>query len=156
MNNMNLVDVLNEIVRINNDRIEGYKTAAEETDDVGLQNFFSQLLQTSKQNITMLDTAIEIHGGEATESTKITGKFFRVWMDVKAALSSNEHVAILDSCLYGEKTIMETYEKLLEENKEQLPDKYKQILNVQLLNLKDDYNKVSTKLASFQSLEKLA
>lgn len=38
-----------------------------------------------------------MNGGIA-EGTLISGKFFRVWMDVKAALTGKDRKAILNSC----------------------------------------------------------
>jgi hypothetical protein len=37
------IEVLNTLITINNDRIEGYDTAAKETDEYDLKNLFSQL-----------------------------------------------------------------------------------------------------------------
>lgn len=154
MDNTTLVEVLNNIVQINNDRVAGYKTAAEETKDVELQNLFAQLLQTSKQNITALESGIQLHGGTPTDSTRLSGKVFRVWMDVKAALTGADHIKILESCIYGELQATDTYEKVLDEYKDTMPDKYITILKMQHQALKADYNKVNERLLKFQELEK--
>lgn len=102
MDNRNTVETLNKLVEINNDRIEGYETAIAETDDRELQGLFTQLAQTSRKCNQELKNEIRFLGGTPTESTKITGKFFRAWMDVKAALAGNDQKTILSSCEFGE------------------------------------------------------
>src|SRR6476660_2665953 len=81
------IDVLNELIQINNDRIEGYRTASEETEESDLKSFFSELKATSINNNSELRSEVTRLGGTPTDETKITGKFFRVWMDVKAAIT---------------------------------------------------------------------
>ena len=41
-----LIDVLNTLIEINNDRIEGYETASKETKEQDLKTLFAQLSQT--------------------------------------------------------------------------------------------------------------
>jgi uncharacterized protein (TIGR02284 family) len=41
-------------------------------------------------------------GGTATEGTTTSGKLFRVWMDIKSAMTGSDRKAIINSCEYGE------------------------------------------------------
>jgi uncharacterized protein (TIGR02284 family) len=116
MNNKKAIEVLNTLIEINNDRIEGYETASKETNEMDLRHLFSSLMETSKQCRAELIEEVERLGGEPMEGTKVSGKFFRVWMDVKAALTGKDRKAILNSCEYGEDKAVETYKKVLEDN----------------------------------------
>jgi len=49
MEEQKTIDVLNKLVEINNDRIEGYNTAASELEEEDLKTLFSQFAQTSQK-----------------------------------------------------------------------------------------------------------
>lgn len=144
MDNNHAVDTLNKLVEINNDRIEGYETASKETNEPELKTLFSHLAQTSHSCNQELMSEIHLLGGTPTEGTKISGKFFRVWMDVKAALAGNDRKAILSSCEYGEDHAVETYENVLEEDLEHLSFEQQRIVRAQYLLIKSDHDKVKS------------
>jgi len=136
------IDVLNELVEINNDRIEGYETAYKETEEHDLKSLFGELAGTSKRNNQELSNEILNLGGEPTDSTKVTGKFFRVWMDVKAALTGKDRKAILNSCEFGEDQALETYEDVLKDDLEHLSMGQQSLVHKQHGLLKTDHDKV--------------
>jgi len=88
MKNEKTIEVLNTLVQINNDRIEGYETAFKETEEPDLKAHFSQFMLTSQKCKQELVNEVTRLGGEPTDSTRVSGKFFRVWMDVKAAITA--------------------------------------------------------------------
>ena len=49
MDNEKTVDVLNTLIEINNDRIEGYETATKETQEDDLKKLFASMIATSTQ-----------------------------------------------------------------------------------------------------------
>ncbi|WP_298153955.1 PA2169 family four-helix-bundle protein [Flavobacterium sp.] len=110
------IDALNNLVEINNDRVEGYETALKETDAADLKTLFKNLIGTSQNNLNALSEEVLRLGGEPTASTRITGKFFRAWMDVKAALTGNDRHQILASCEFGEDKALEAYEEALKDS----------------------------------------
>ncbi len=142
MNNEKAIEVLNSIIEINNDRIEGYETASKETDAVDLKAMFADFIQTSKKCHIDLNDAVDGMGGKATESTRVTGKFFRVWMDVKAALTGNDRKAILNSCEYGEQAAQDAYEKVLTEELENISAAQQTMLAAQKDLLTAELNKI--------------
>jgi uncharacterized protein (TIGR02284 family) len=136
------IDVLNKLVEINNDRIEGYETASKETDETDLKALFDQLARTSKQCRAELAEEINSLGGEVIEGTKTTGKFFRAWMDVKAALTGKDRKAILNSCEFGEDVAVSTYQKVLENDSEDLTDDQLSMIEEQYTLIKGDHDTV--------------
>ena len=138
------IDALNKLVEINNDRIEGYETASKETDEQDLKSLFSQFAQTSYKCKQELTSEIYKLGGNPTEGTKITGKFFRVWMDVKTALTGKDRKAILNSCEYGEDQAIETYENVLEEEREHLSLAQQSMISTQYTLIKSDHYRVKS------------
>lgn len=155
MDNEKQIKVFNSLIVINNDRIEGYKTAEAEARETDLKMLFSDLMETSVQNRKELVAHVASLGGTIEEGTRVTGKFFRVWMDVKAAFTGNDRKAILDSCEYGEDVILETYKKVLEEDHENLSSIEQQLLNKQYALLKADHDKVKQIRDTIANAEKL-
>jgi uncharacterized protein (TIGR02284 family) len=144
MENEKTIDALNTLVQINNDRIEGYETASKETEEHDLKTMFAQFTKTSEKNNQELSTEITRLGGTPTDNTKNTGKFFRVWMDVKAALTGKDRKAILNSCEFGEDEALETYEDVQENDAERLSAEQKSMISSQYDLLKTDHNTVKT------------
>ncbi|HEY8934475.1 MAG TPA: PA2169 family four-helix-bundle protein [Cyclobacteriaceae bacterium] len=136
------IDVLNTLIKINNDRIEGYETASNETDDEDLKSLFSQLAQTSYKCRAELVTEVNRLGGTPVDGTKLSGKVYRVWMDIRAALAGKDMQTILNLCEYGEDAAIETYERTFENYSDDITPEQRTILKGQYLWLKTDHDKI--------------
>jgi uncharacterized protein (TIGR02284 family) len=149
MENEKTIDVLNTLITINNDRIEGYKTASEETEEMELKSLFAGFISTSEKCKSELVAEVNKLGGEVADGTKISGKFFRVWMDVKAALTGKDRKAILNSGKFGEEEAKETYKSALEENLEYLTSEHQNMISAQKELLKADRKHIKALRAEF-------
>ena len=136
------IDVLNTLIEINNDRIEGYETASEETEEIDLKTLFSQLMKTSQNCKMELVDEVRKMGGTPIEGTRTTGKFFRVWMDVKAALTGKNRKTILNSCEYGEDVAVSTYANVLENDIEDINPQQQEMIQAQYSLIKADHDRV--------------
>lgn len=143
MENQKTVDSLNKLIEINNDRVDGYDTASKETDSVALKSLFSGLSATSSSNLSELKAEVNRLGGTAEEGTRVTGKFFRAWMDLKAAFTGNDTHAILSSCEFGEDTALDVYEEVLDNGNDLTVEQRAMIIRQQS-NLTTDHNKVKS------------
>lgn len=113
MDKEEMIDGLNNLIEINNDRIEGYEKASKETDDTDLTSLFTACIRTSEKcRLELIDEVLFL-GGTPAEGTKVSGKFFRAWMDVKAALTGRDRKTVLDSCEYGEDVAVDSYDKVI-------------------------------------------
>ncbi|MGZ3862269.1 MAG: ferritin-like domain-containing protein [Bacteroidia bacterium] len=135
------IDVLNSLLEINNDRIEGYKHAADETDESTLKSLFSELAETSKKCKQELSSEIKKMGGTPKEGTATSGKIYRVWMDVKAALTNKNRKAILSSCETGEDVAVKAYEDALDQA-EFVATEHQQLIKKQYTEIKAGHDKV--------------
>ncbi|HQY20239.1 MAG TPA: PA2169 family four-helix-bundle protein [Ignavibacteria bacterium] len=144
MNNEKAIEVLNSLVEINNDRIEGYKSASEETDSNDLKGLFMQFKNTSERCITELTKEIIKCGGIPEEGTKTSGKLYRAYMDLKAALTGNDQQKILDSCEYGEDKAVETYKDVFNNNSENLTAEQISLVRSQYDLIKNDHDTVKS------------
>jgi uncharacterized protein (TIGR02284 family) len=118
--NEKLVEVLNDLVQINNDRIEGYQKAAEETKDidVDLKAIFMKMAEESIKYKTELINEVRKFGGEPVTGTTGLGKIYRVWMDVKATFSGHDRQSVLEACEFGEDAAQKAYRDALESDAE--------------------------------------
>lgn len=141
MENSKNIDALNKLIEINNDRIEGYETASKEANETDLKSLFGELASTSQKNVSELRAEVKRIGGKPEEGTRVTGKFFRAWMDVKAAFTGNDRHTILDSCEFGEDKALEVYESVLEGHRDLTAEQI-QLVSQQQTALRADHDRV--------------
>lgn len=118
--NENLIEVLNDLVQINNDRITGYEKAIAESkdEDVDLKGLFRSMVNESGQYVSELRSKITSLGGTATDDTTTSGKIYRAWMDVKAVFTGSDRKALLNSCEFGEDAAQKAYDTALSSDSE--------------------------------------
>ena len=109
-------ETVNDLIRINNDRVTGYSKAATQTDDQDLQSLFSELAQQSRQFSSELRSLLIDSDKNVTDETTIAGKIYRAWMDVKATFGGDTRKAVLASCEFGEDAAQRAYKQALEED----------------------------------------
>ncbi len=131
------IDVLNSLIEINNDRIYGYETASKEVEETDLKMMFANATETSIRIKAQLVAEVKNLGGKQTESTTTSGKIYRIWMDVKSAVTGKDRKMILDSCVFGEDAAIKTYEEALG-NAEDLTSGQFMMIEGQLFSIKTD------------------
>jgi len=114
-NNESTIEVLNDLIQINNDRIVGYENAIEnlKDGDEDLKTIFTALKENSTENIHDLNEAVNEHGGEPVTDTTLLGKVYRGWMDVKSVFTGHDRDGVINDCKGGEKAAQVSYEKAL-------------------------------------------
>lgn len=117
MENARSVEVLNDLVLINNDRIAGYERAINESKDldVDLKATFESMVRESEEYKRELANKVRQHGGTVTTGTTTSGKIYRAWMDVKAKFTGNDRKSILASCEFGEDAAQRAYKSALDD-----------------------------------------
>lgn len=110
--NEKLQETLSDLVRINQDRVEGYKKAIALTDDTDLKALFQRMADESHTYIDQLNSVL-LDGGGDVGGSSVYGKLYRTWMDVKATFSGRDRQALLSSCEYAEDAAQRTYEDVL-------------------------------------------
>jgi len=142
---------LNDLVEINNDRIQGYETAIAENEDEELDYLFITMASHSKTNKADLAREISLLGGTPTEGTKTSGKIFRMWMDIKAALTGKDKEEILASCEFGESAAIETYDTVLKDEDHVLNEQLHTLINSQKKEMESDHERIKSMLKSMQN-----
>ena len=118
------IDLVNDAIEINNDRIKGYEKAIEIAKDANLnelQVLFNGYIEQSRQFLAELKPLVNRTAEEPEEGTKFSGKIFRIWMDIKSAISPSISTALLESCEKGEDEFKETYKNILSDSLNNYP-----------------------------------
>ncbi len=141
-NNENTIEILNDLIRINNDRIEGYNRAAKETqeEDEDLRILFHRMAGESRIYLKELTQEVQRLGGEPAEGTTGSGKLYRAWMEVKATFTGNDRKSTLSACEFGEDTAQRAYELALAED--DLPLGLAEFLSSQKAALKTSHDEI--------------
>ena len=128
-------EVLNDLLKINNDRIQGYRKANKETEDEDLKSLFEEMEEESEEFVNSLIKEISDLGGkpEAGETTN-SGKIYRTWMDVKATFNGKDRRGILNACEFGEDAAQAAYKTALKDD--ELPLGIRALIKGQQIELK--------------------
>ncbi|RYZ87850.1 MAG: PA2169 family four-helix-bundle protein [Proteobacteria bacterium] len=141
--NEEIVEDLNDLVKINNDRIQGYLKAVEDTEDTQLDHLFNEMIVQSQNFRSQLaDHIVRIDGTAVSEatSTDTSSKIHRAWIDIKSAITGKDRDTVLSSVEFGENAAVEAYEDAIEEDK--IPAYIKEDLSAQLTKLKESRDKI--------------
>jgi uncharacterized protein (TIGR02284 family) len=128
--NSEVIEVLNDLILINNDRVAGYEKANAETKEIenDLRSMFTNLAEQSRKFADDLKSEVVRLGGEPETGTLASGKLYRVWMDVRSVFTSDNRKAVLESAETGEDAAKKAYEEAL---KNDLPSEITQMLITQ-------------------------
>lgn len=124
MDHSECIEVMNDLVQINNDRITGYEKAINELKDEqdnDLKVFFRDMVGQSRENNNQLAGLIQRYNGEVAEGSTVSGKLYRAWMDVKAVFTGGDRKTVLDNCEDGEDAAQKAYDMALD-NKDIMPE----------------------------------
>jgi uncharacterized protein (TIGR02284 family) len=126
------IEILNDLIEINNDRIQTYKLALKDlkTADQVLSPMFMKMIEESTKNNLVLSREVDILGGEAERGTSFEGKIYRAWMNVRNTLAGKTKHHILQNCELNEDATLEAYRASIQ--CEELPGYLKEIISDQL------------------------
>ncbi|SFD90638.1 conserved hypothetical protein [Chitinophaga sp. CF118] len=136
------IETLNDLIQINNDRIEGYEKALHETKaaDADLKALFSSMISESHEIRMALGTEVNVLGGDMDNSTTTRGKIYRAWTNIKAVFTGHDRKALLANCEAGEDATQRAYRDALED--EDLPAYLREMVSEQQQTLKRSHDKV--------------
>lgn len=109
------ISALNDLIKINNDRIAGYQKGIEGTEDGSLKTLFAGYADQSTGYVNELNDYIHQLGGSPADGTTLSGKFYHAWMDVKSAFTKKDDHSVLSDCEYGEDVAKGAYRKALDD-----------------------------------------
>jgi uncharacterized protein (TIGR02284 family) len=140
--NAETIDTINDLIKINLDRIKGYEKAIANTDtlEAELNTLYSRMMEESHEYNRELSEKVTSLGSEPATDTTVPGKIYHAWMDVKATFSGNDTKSTLAACEFGEDAAQKAYAKALEN--ESLPSDVYDLIKRQKLLLKGSHDLV--------------
>jgi len=113
--NEKLIEVLNGLIEINHDRVNGYEKALEEIKDLDteLKDIFRNNADNSSRYASQLSNLVSGFGGVPADGTTNSGKLYRVWMDVKTTFTGQDAKSVLELCEFGEDAAQKAYKAAL-------------------------------------------
>ena len=108
------INDLKHLLAICNDGKEGYRKAAEHAESPRLKELFTNYSEQRERFAGDIRTVIE-GMGDTYDNQKggPMGAAFRVWMDLLSALTAKDNYAMLNSCITGEVSALNDYDKVL-------------------------------------------
>jgi uncharacterized protein (TIGR02284 family) len=107
--------IINNLIEICKDGQQGFQTAADDAKDETLMQLFRQYAAQRTAFIAELQERVRSIGGEPDKHGTVSGTLHRGWINLKAAVSSNEPHAVLVECERGEDAAVKTYREALAE-----------------------------------------
>jgi len=143
-NTAKTLELLNDLILINNDRIEGYERALEELrengDHTDLEPVFLRFIDDSRRYKMEIGTEIQALGHDMEQGTSVSGKLHRAWVSVKETFTGHDEHNLLEECERGEDAIKNAYLAAL--NDEYLPAYIIDLLDEQMQEILDAHDEI--------------
>ena len=138
------IEILNDLIEINNDRILSYRLALKDLKigDQALSPMFMKMIDESERNNRALSREVDILGGEAERGTSLEGKIYRAWMNVKNTLAGKTKHHILQNCELNEDATLEAYRTAIQ--CEELSGYLKEMISDQLDDLLHSHDSIKS------------
>lgn len=138
-----LVTLLSDLVKINNDRIEGYKSAKAASNDADVKALFQHMINDSVKYVAELNQQLQAQGADAETDTTISGKLYRTWMSVKTTFTGTDRYSLFSSCEYGEDAVQRAYADALGSDVS-MPYSVRELIAGQQANLKEAHDTIKS------------
>jgi uncharacterized protein (TIGR02284 family) len=107
------LDVINELIEINNDRVAGFAKAALNDEDKNIHTIFNKLEAESLGYVNELTAIARQSSGNVAKGTSISGDLHRAWTNLITAFAGDDRMAILEECERSEETAKAAYRDVL-------------------------------------------
>jgi len=148
-------EILNDLVKINNDRIVGYERAITEAKDldIDLKAIFEAMIRQSSEYKEELAGKIKQDNGIVEDGTTASGKIYHAWMEIKHTFTDSDRHSILSSCEFTEDAAQRAYEAAL--SADTLTDaEIKQLIADEQVGLKKSHDLIKNQRNAHKALLK--
>lgn len=116
MNHEKEISVLNDLLKITNDRIEGFSKVESKVWDTysGLKDDYDRLVAYSQNMKSELIQVINNCGGKADDTTTTAGAIHRAWIDIKNSFAADKDKSTLQNVVFGEDAAIKAYQNALD------------------------------------------
>jgi uncharacterized protein (TIGR02284 family) len=142
MNKEKSIVVLNNLIEINNERIEIYKTAKKVTEEDDLKDLFSEFQETSTIFKSELVEEVQKMGGVPVFAVRNKNLLVKLWFNFKSKFIGKDREDILNTMEYNEFVAIKSYKDTLSNNLDHLTAELHIMLKSQQMLLTAHHDKV--------------
>ena len=139
MENNELIDTLNTLIETSRDGDNGFTACAEDAKDASLRAYFTICATRCRASVHTLEEVVKHHGGSPEQSGSVLGSVNRAWLNLRAAISSNSDLAVLEECERAEDVALRAYRSALEKD---LPMDARAVVQLQLNGAQENHDRV--------------
>lgn len=138
MENSKTISVLNDLLHIINDRLEGFEKVEGKVWEKShkLQDEYEHITSQCKIMRNEIINLIKARGGDVNDSASVSGSLHRAWIDVKNTFTfSTLEESTLENVIFGENAAIQSYQEALDSDDLDLEST--EVISEQLKNIKD-------------------
>ena len=136
-----IIDTLNTLIETSRDGDNGFTACAEDAKEASLRAYFTICATRCRESVHTLEELVKHYGGLPEPSGSVLGSLNRAWLNLRAAISSNSDLAVLEECERAEDVAKRTYQQALEQS---LPIHVRSVVQMQLNGVKENHDRVRT------------
>lgn len=133
------ISVLNNLIETCKDGEEGFRSAAEGTDDSQLRALFNEYAMQRGGFAAELQRQVAGLGGSPERSGSLAGAAHRGWKDIKSAVMGRDNKAIVNEAERGEDSAVEQYTDALARD---LPSDVRSIVERQARMVREAHDRI--------------
>lgn len=141
MENSKTISILNNLLHIINDRLEGFEKVEGKVWETNhdLQDNYEHITSQCKIMKNEILDLISERGGKPEDSASLSGGLHRTWIDIKNSfLVGSLETSTLQNVIFGENAAIQAYQEAIDS--EYLDASSCAIISEQLKNIKDSLN----------------
>lgn len=137
--NAEVIGVLNNLIKTCKDGENGFRTAAEGTQNKELTTLFNLFAQQRAQFAAELQTEVRGLGDAPQTEGSVMGSLHRGWINIKNAVAGNDESAVISECERGEDAAVQNYKEALAMN---LPKDVFEIVQNQYVEVQKAHDRI--------------
>ena len=139
MENNELIDTLNTLIETSRDGDNGFTACADDAKDTALRAYFTICATRCREAVQTLDRIVKHYGGTPEQAGSIAGSVNRAWLNLRAAMSTNSDLAVLEECERAEDAALRIYRHALEQD---LPADVRPVVKAQCDGAQENHDRV--------------
>ena len=110
-----ITSTLNNLIETSKDGEKGFRTSSESARSPELRQLFLRRAEDCAKGAAELQAIVARLGKEPEDGGSVAGAIHRGWVNIKAAVTDQDDLAILEECERGEDVAKAAYRSALEE-----------------------------------------
>ncbi len=106
--------ILNSLIETSKDGEKGFRSSADNAKDPELKELFRRRAEDCARGASELQSLVARMGDEPERSGSVAGAIHRGWLNIKASVTSEDDLAILEEVERGEDVAKASYRKALD------------------------------------------